>query len=232
VSRSPMSEPARVYEYFCALTKRQPGELNLKTQLEFRAVAGQFFIAPRRKEHFAKLQPIFRAWHAEIEKKNKTEIENQGRQRSYVKRQRRSITNDLWRLLWRLYWNHAAWIILRGEYKTMKKTLSERDIRKQLQERYGYLSQLKRDDWFRDIKGGGVTPLNCAYRDIAEPWGLDGETLRRMLLPGRLKKSPPASLIAVSMDSKKLLSRLLRIPPFRRTAKDWALIHVIEAEAY
>src|SRR5262245_5679710 len=115
--------------------RRQPGELNLSREKDFSALVEQFFIGPRRREHFAKLQPVIGAWDAEVEKQIK--------KRSYVKRKRRSVTDDLWKLLGRLYWNHAAWIILRGEYKEMKKALSDRDIEKRLKECYGYLSQVK-----------------------------------------------------------------------------------------
>ena len=131
-----------------------------------------------------------------------------------------------------LYWNHAAWIILRGEYKAMKqKKISDREIEKRLRDCYGYLSQVSREGWYSEIKHG-EPPLAYAYRDTAKSQGLnDGQALRRMLLPGRLRKSPPASLIAVSMDSKKLLSRLQRIPPSKRTHKDRVLIRLIESEA-
>ena len=82
VSSSPNS-PSRIYRDFCKLVNRQPGELNLKTKIHFRALVGQFFIVPRRDEYFAKLQPIFRTWNEEIEK--------QSQKRSYVKRKRKSI---------------------------------------------------------------------------------------------------------------------------------------------
>jgi hypothetical protein len=224
------SSPAGVYQYFCAQVKRRPGELNLETRLKFRALVGQFFIVPRRNARFAKLQPIFNAWNAEIEK--------QSQKRSYVKRKRKSITNDLWKLLGLLYWNHAAWIILRGEYKAMKKMLqvdgtrlSDREIEKRLKECYGYLSQVGPEKWYSNVKHG--EPLALAYQDTAKSQGLnDGEELRRKLRPGRLRKSPPAALITASIDSKKLLSRLRRIPPFRRSRKDKVLIRIIKSEAH
>src|SRR5262249_41288167 len=130
-----------------------------------------------------------------------------------------------------LYWNHAAWIILRGEYKAMKKDkLSDREIEKRLKDCYGYLSQVGSEGWYSEVKHG--VPLAQAYRDTAKSHGLkDGQALRRMLLPGRLRKSPPAGLIAATMDSKKLLSQLTRIPPFKRTHKDRVLIRLIESEA-
>lgn len=232
MSRNPRSEPDRIYKYFCAHMRRQPGNLNLKTKLEFRALVGQFFIIPKRHEFFYKLRPIMRGWHADIEKQTKEQNDPKGK-RIYVKRNRRSITDNLWDLLARLYWNHAAWIILRGEYKGMEKTLSERDIRKQLQECYGYLSQLNRDGWFAEVQKG--SPLDLAFRDTAESFkglGLDETSLRVMLSPGRLRKSPPASLIAVSTDSRILLSKLRRIPVADRTRKDLTLINVINAEFY
>jgi hypothetical protein len=229
VSRSPRSERARVYQRFCELMGRRPGELNLSREKDFSALVGQFFIGPGRREHFAKLQPVIGAWDAEVDK--------QVKKRSYVKRKRRSVTDDLWKLLGRLYWNHAAWIILRGEYKALKKKrLSDREIEKQLKGYYCYLSQLKRQGWFAEVERGG-SPLNLAYRDTAESFkqpGLDGESLRRMLLPGRLRKSPPAPLVTTYLayvDSKKLLAKLKRIPPSRRTHKDRVLIRAIESEA-
>ena len=113
--------PARIYQDFCTRMRR-PGELNLSREKDFSALVGQFFKVPRRKEHFAKLQPVIRAWDAEIEKQGKS-----------VRRRREAITDDLWTWLGRLYWNHAAWIILRGEYKGIKKrgsrNLKKRDCR-------------------------------------------------------------------------------------------------------
>lgn len=217
---SPRFEPQRWHLKFCELMKCQPGELNLKTKLEFRGLVGQFFILPKRAEFWDRLRNTLCAWQAEIEK--------QGEKGTYVKRKRRSITDALWNLLGQLYWNHAAWIILRGEYKALKKPLSDNEIEKRLKEHYGYLSQVKRDGWFVEVKRG--SPLVLAYRDTAERLGLQEDTLRLMLSPGRLRKSPPASLLAVKMDSKKLLSRLRRIRPSRRTPKDRALIRCIESE--
>lgn len=217
---SPRSEPERIYNDFCQLMRRQPGDLNIDTMSGFNGLVGQFFIVPKRNEFWAKLRPSMRAWHAEIEK--------QRLKGSYVKRKRRSITDGLWELLAQLYWNYAAWIILRGEYKAMKKTLLCPQIEKRLKEQYGYLPQVKRDGWFEEVKKG--SPLDLAYRDTAESLGLDEGSLRVMLSPKRLRESPPSSLISVSMDSKKLLSRLLRIPPFRRTAKDRELIRFIKSE--
>jgi hypothetical protein len=233
VSRSPRSEPARVYRYFCDLTKdatgkqRQPGELNL-TKAEFHGLVGQFFVAPRRKEHFAKLQPIISAWNANAK------VEEQGKQRSYVRRRRKSITDNLWPLLGRLYWDYAAWIILRGEYKSLKKTLSENEIMERLQNQYHYLSQVKARGWFNEMQT--TPPLDSAYQDIVERlnskgWKLNKDSLRVMLSPKSLRESPPASLSIIGMDSKKLLSRLLRIPKSRRTHKDKMLILAIKAEA-
>lgn len=235
MSRNPWSEPTRFYQGFCALTKRKPGDLSLslETKIHFRGLVGQFFIVPKRKEFFAKLlveEGIARAWHEEVEKQRKEQSDAKIK-RSYVKRKRRSIADNLWELLGRLYWNHAAWIILRGEYKALKKTLSDHQIEKRLKERYGYLSQVKRDGWFEEVKCGG-SPSNLAYRDTAESLRLSEESLRLMLSPGRLRKSPPASLILSIMDSKKLLSRLQRIPPSHRTHKDRVLIRLIKSEAY
>jgi len=217
---SPRFEPQRWHLKFCGLMRCEPGELNLKTKAEFAALVGQFFIVPKREEHWAKLNNVMRAWHEKIER--------QREQRSYVKRKRRSITDDLWTLLGLLYRHYAAWIILRGEYKAMGRALSEQQIEKQLKERYGYLSQVKRDGWFAEVKKG--PPLDLAYRDTAEGLRLSEGSLRLMLSPGRLRESPPASLIRANMDSKKMLSRLRRIPPFRRTEKERKLIRLIESE--
>ena len=41
MSSSPKS-PSRIYRDFCAQMKRQAGELNLKTKLEFKALLGSF----------------------------------------------------------------------------------------------------------------------------------------------------------------------------------------------
>ena len=69
-----------------------------------------------------------------------------------MKRKRKSITNDLWQLLRLLYWNHAAWIILRVEYKGMeKKKLSDREIEKRLKDCYGYLSQVSSEGWYSEV---------------------------------------------------------------------------------
>ena len=133
-----------------------------------------------------------------------------------------------------LYWNYAAWIILRGEYKGMKKTLSENVIEKRLKERYGYMSQVNQENWFAVVQGyGNYSPLDSAHEDTAKNLGLkDGETLRRMISPGRLRKSPPGSLVIVSMDSKKLLSRLRRIPPSDRTRREKWIIRMIKFEVH
>lgn len=227
---SPRLEPQQIYNYFCELMRRQPGELNIDTKSGFNGLVGQFFIVPKRQDFFVKLRPTMRAWHEEIEKQMKEQSDAK-RKRTYVKRRRRSITDNLWTLLGQLYWNYGAWIILRGECKAMKKALSDHQIEKRLKENYGYLSQVKRDGWFEEVKSGG-SPSDLAIRDTAESLGRSEESLRLMLSPGRLRESPPASLIRATMDSKKLLSRLRRIPPFRRTAKDQALIRAIESEFY
>lgn len=235
---SNLSSPARIYQYFCTLKKRDPGELSLKTKLEFRGFVGRVYINPQRKEHWAKLGPIFAYWNAEIEK--------QSQRRNYVKRKRKSITNDLWDLLGLLYWNYAAWIILRGEYKGLKKTLSENEetlskneieqrLEEILQDRYQYLSQIQHEGWFDEIKT--TQPRESAYQDMVErlelkEWKLNKDALRVMLSSKRLRESPPACLITATMDSKKLLSRLMRISPSRRTRKDRLRIHVIKGEAY
>jgi hypothetical protein len=221
--------PAQIYQYFCAQLGANPGELNLKlkTKPHFRGRVERVFIVPKRAEHFAKLQPVFHAWHAEIEKQRK--------QRTYVKRRRKALTNNLLMLLSWLYWDYAAWIILWGEYKSLKRTISkEEEIKETLENQYHYLSQVQRQGWFNEMKR--TPPMDSALQDMVERlklkgWKLDKDNaLRVMLSPGRLKKSPPPSLIAASMDSKKLLSRLMRIPPSRRTHKDRVLINVIKAE--
>ncbi len=230
--RSPRSEPDRIYKYFLEFRKRQPGELNLKTKPEFRATVGLFILA-KRDEFWVKLIPTFHAWQDDIKK--------QLEERTYVKRRRKSRPDNLLNILGMLYWNYAAWIILRGEYKGMKKRLRDNDIEKRLKACYGYLSQVKKEYWFMDVQRHDLnptfrihpssdTPLELAYLDSAESLGLDSDSLRIMLSPKRLRESPPASLIAVSMDSKQLRSRLQRIPPRRRTAKDKALIRIIKAE--
>lgn len=223
MSRSPKSEPARVYQNFCDLMRRQPGELNLSREIDFSALVGQFFIVPRRKEHYAKLAPTIKAWNVEVEKQIKT--------RSYIKRKRKSLTDNPWNMRDRLDWNYAAWIILRGEYKGMKKKgLSNVEIEKRLKDCYSYLSQVKRDGWFAEVGKG--PPMDLAYRDTAESLRLDEDSLRIMLSPGRLKESLPAPLITayqVYRDSKKLLAKLKRIPPSRRTHKEQVLIRLIES---
>ena len=223
--RSPRSEPQRIYEYFCKLMRLQPGELNLKLKrkADFNALVGQFFVDPKRKKRWAKLKKTMRGWHEKIEKQQETG--------NSVRRKRPSTSDDLWMLLGQFYWNYGAWIILRGEYKAMKKPLLDHQIEKLLKERYGYLPQIKKDGWFGEVNKG--YPMDLAYRDTAaENRGLGEESLRVMLSPGNLEKSPPASLVLVSMNPKTLLSRLERIPPFRRTVKTKTLIRAIKAEAY
>lgn len=220
--RSPRSEPQLIYEHFCERMKRQPGELNLKRKADFSALVGPFFIVPRREKFLANLKPTMRAWHDKIEK--------QREKGSSLKRKRPSPTDNLWKLLGQLYWNYAVWIILRGEYKAIaaKKTLQDHQIEKVLKERYDYLPQIKKDGWFREVKK--EYPMDLAYRDTAQSLGLEEASLRVMLSPERLAKSPPASLVLVSMDHKTLLSRLERTPPFRRTVKTKTLIRAIKAE--
>jgi hypothetical protein len=213
--------------------KRQPGELNLRTKPEFRALVGQFYIVPKRCDHWARLikEGIFEAWHVKAGKIEKA------RKRSYIKRRRKSISDNLWEILGRLYWNQAAWIILRGEYDAMKETLWNSEIKILLEKRYGYLSQVKQKkrDWFEEVqsRGGDETPLKLAYRDTAESLGLkSGEALRVRLSPWRLRKSPPASLFMETLDQKTRLSRLQRIPLSRRTDKVKALINITKSEYY
>lgn len=202
--------------------RQQPGELNLKRRADFSALVGQFFIVPKRKEFWAKRKKTMRAWHEQIDK--------QRERGNSLRRKRPSPTDNLWILLEQLYWNYAVWIILRGEYKAIaaKKTLPDHQIEKLLKERYSYLSQINNDGWFREVNKG--YPMDLAYRDTAQ--NLGEESLRIMLSPERLAKSPPASLVLLNLDPKILLSRLERIPPFRRTVKTKTLIRAIKAEFY
>jgi hypothetical protein len=71
---------ARVYQYFCELLKPadipeekwHPERLNLKTEIEFNAVVGPYFIKPMRDAFMAnKMQPVMSAWHAEIERRTR-----------------------------------------------------------------------------------------------------------------------------------------------------------------
>lgn len=229
---SPRCEPQRWYRKFCELMKRQPGELGLKispesrgleTIADFNALVWQFFVDPKRWEHWVRLKPSMRAWREK---------------RSYVRKKRESITDDLLMLLGRLYWNYAAWIILRGEYKAMKEAhLTEQAIENRLKKRYWYLPQVNEIGFFarlqKESSDENKTPLHLAYEDTAKTLRrskpLSAESLRRMVSPGRLRKSPPASLIFTGIDPRELLSQFRRIHPKRKGTREQRLIRLLKS---
>lgn len=261
---SPRLEPQIVHRYFCTLLKQEPGQLKLSAEpgcyggnKEFNALVGQFFVVPMRaaffgrpKNHpettpiaeylaltYGKLTKAASKWHEIIDKYWQDEKEGSAKGRIYAKRSRRSISDNLWNVLARLYWNHAAWIILRGEYKAMRKTtktggaLSDTACERELRKRYGYLPQVQRDGWFAEVKKG--SPRDLALRDTAESLKLTEGSLKLMLSPGRLSKSPPGSLIRATMDTMdpmKSLARLERIPPSTRKPNEKMLIRMIKSK--
>jgi hypothetical protein len=233
---SPRSEPDRIYQEFCQRRNCRPGNLNLPTKLHFREVAGWLVIIPKREQHLSRLKPVFQAWQIiirELTRESKTCAEDKTPTavRLYLNRRRPPISDKIWQILSILYWNYAAWIILRGEYKAMKANLSEHEIEEQLRKRYGYLSQVQTEGWFMNMKN--TEPLILAHEDTAKSFGFkSAESLLVMLSPGRLKKSPPASLILADTNSQKLLSSLERGEPRKRTRQEKTLINLINSKYY
>lgn len=227
--KSPRLEPERVYKNFCDLVKCAPGELGTKLPTEcplngIRSIVGEY-VSARRRQHLDRLKPAFRAW----ETWRKRKVESRKGVPDYLNLRRPPISSAVIPILSRLYWNYAVWIILRGEYRAFRATLSSTAAIRQMTERYGFLEQLKRDNWLGCLEN--EAPLSSAYRETAEFLKLtDGESLKKMLSPGRLKKSPPLYFSIAATSPRAVLSKINRRAPSQRTKLETQLLSLIKAE--
>jgi hypothetical protein len=229
---SPRFEPERIHKEFCDLMKQEPGTLKLSpkkdfygSKKDFHALVGQF-VATKRKDWLGSRE-FMAEW--EKDKKKKTE-------RLYIQRQRKSIYDrDLLKLMTRLFTNYAAWIILSEESRALKKEKSDAEVRRCLESRYGYLSQVKSPAWFGDLHAR--SPKDLALRDTAVEFKIvtdeeeDGaEILRAMLSPSQMRRARPWWYKWLHLSRGERLENLTRIAPGKRTRKDKLLLRLTEQE--
>jgi hypothetical protein len=177
---SPWS-PSHVYAYLCQYFRRPKGDLALSHR-EFEAA---------RQEYVRRAVPAYFRHGVATNKKKR---------RKYSRTKRTSVLDStptiILKILYRLYTAEFPWIILKGEFKELKKTIPSKDRALAiLRERYNYLPCMVEPDktFLGDLAD---MPYKLAYLEVANELRIKAESLERMLTPSARRRSGTSSWLA------------------------------------
>lgn len=180
--------PSRVYAYLCECFRRPTGCLAL-TEREFEA-ASREYLNRAVPAHF---RPKFGT--------NRRKTTRQPPKRKYVRQKRTGVLDatptSLFTILGRFYKAEFPWIILRGEFRSLKKQVPVEVQRINiLRQRYYYLDQVneKNDTLVGDLKKD--MPYKLAYHQVAGELGIQPDSLERMLSPSARRRAGTPSWLA------------------------------------
>jgi len=182
--------PSRVYKHLCRCFRRQTGKLAL-THTEFNAACNEY------------VSRAVSAWFRRRVPSNPDASEPKPK-RIYEKRKRKSSFDsmDIRTILHYIHRVEFGWIILRREFRNLKKIHSNKSISLEwLKSHYSYLPQINDSTLLLDLEDTKTSSYKLALDEVAVELEIERESLERMLKPSyRRRAGMPSSLAHLYRD--------------------------------